>query len=84
MEGTSQSTTQGRAKAKGIEALEMVELRDGGKYKGEILAPSVMISDNSFFDGTVQMLKEGAEPPPISAKIKPPEVEQSIKDLKES
>jgi cytoskeletal protein CcmA (bactofilin family) len=39
-------------------AHEKVELRDGGKYKGEILAPSVMISDNSFFDGIVQMLKK--------------------------
>ncbi len=65
-------------------ANEKVELRDGGKYKGEILAPSVKISDNSFFDGIVQMLKEGTEPPPISTKIKPPEIEQSIKDLKES
>ena len=65
-------------------AHEKVELRAGGKYKGEILAPSVMISDNSFFDGIVQMLKEGTEPPPISTKIKPPEIDESIKDLKES
>ena len=65
-------------------AHEKVELRDGGKYKGEILAPSVMISDNSFFDGVVQMLKEGTEPPPISTKIKPPEIEESIKELNES
>jgi hypothetical protein len=36
-----------------------------------------MISDNSFFDGIVQMLKEGVEPPPISSKIKPPEIEES-------
>ncbi len=66
-------------------AHEKVELRAGGKYKGEILAPSVMISDNSFFDGIVQMLKEGTEPPSISTKIKPPaEIEESIKDLEES
>ncbi len=61
-----------------VVAHEKVELRDGGKYKGEILAPAVMISDNSFFDGVVQMLKEGVEPPPISTKIKPPvEIEES-------
>lgn len=66
-------------------ANEKVELRDGGKCKGEILAPSVMISDNSFFDGIVQMLKEGVEPPRVSSKIKTPaEVEESIRDLKES
>ncbi len=65
-------------------AHEKVELRDGGRYKGEILAPAVMISDNSFFDGVVQMLKEGTDPPPISTKIKPPEIDESIKDLKES
>lgn len=68
-----------------VVANEKVELRDGGKYKGEILAPSVMISDNSFFDGIVQMLKEGTEPPQVSSRTKPPgEVEESIKDLKES
>jgi cytoskeletal protein CcmA (bactofilin family) len=60
-----------------VTANEKVELRDGGKYKGEILAPSVMISDNSFFDGIVQMLKEGKEPVPISTKIEPPESEES-------
>ncbi len=66
-------------------AHEKFELCDGGKYKGEIMAPSVMISDNSFFDGIVQMLKEGAAPPQISTKIKPPaEIEESINDLKES
>ncbi len=68
-----------------VVANEKVELRAGGKYKGEILAPSVMISDNAFFDGIVQMLKEGPEPPPISTKIKSPaEIEESINDLKES
>lgn len=66
-------------------AHEKVELRDGGKYKGEILAPSVMISDNSFFDGIVQMLKEGTEPPSISTKIKPhAEIEESTKEPEES
>lgn len=66
-------------------AHEKVELRAGGKYKGEILAPSVMISDNSFFDGIVQMLKEGTEPPSISTKIKPPaEIEESTKEPEES
>jgi cytoskeletal protein CcmA (bactofilin family) len=66
-------------------AKEKVELRDGGKYKGEILAPSVKISDNSYFDGIVQMLKEGTESPPISTKIKPPnEIEESTKEPKAS
>jgi cytoskeletal protein CcmA (bactofilin family) len=60
-----------------VVAQEKVELRDGGKYKGEILAPAVMISDNSFFDGIVQMLREGKEPPAISTKIKPPEIKES-------
>lgn len=61
-----------------VVANEKVELRDGGKYKGEILAPSVKISDNSFFDGVVQMSKEGAEPLQISTKVKPPaEIEES-------
>jgi len=55
-----------------VVAHEKVELRDGGRYKGEILAPAVMISDNSFFDGIVKMSKKRAEPPPISTKIKPP------------
>jgi len=44
-----------------VVAHEKVELRDGAKYKGEILAPSVKISDNSFFDGIVHMLKEEGE-----------------------
>jgi cytoskeletal protein CcmA (bactofilin family) len=44
-----------------VVAHEKVELREGGKYKGEIVAPSVMISDKSFFDGIVQMLKEEGE-----------------------
>ena len=62
-------------------AHEKVELRDGGKYKGVILAPSVKISDNAFFDGIVQMLKEETEPPSISTKIKPPdEIEESTKE----
>ena len=66
-------------------AKEKVELRDGAKYKGEILAPSVKISDDSFFDGIVQMSKEGTEPPPISTKIKPPnEIETSAKEPKAS
>jgi len=66
-------------------AKEKVELRDGAKYKGEILAPSVKISDDSFFDGIVQMLREGTEPPPVSTKIKPPnEIETSAKEPKAS
>ena len=66
-------------------AKEKVELRDGGKYKGEILAPSVKISDNSFFDGIVQMSKEGATSPPVSTRIKPPnEIEASAKEPKAS
>lgn len=68
-----------------VVASEKVELRDGGKYKGEILAPSVMISDTSFFDGIVQMLKEGVEPPPPSSKRKSPaEAEESTEELEES
>ena len=64
-----------------VMANEKVELRAGGKYKGEILAPSVMISDNSFFDGIVQMLKEGIEPPQPSSKTKPlAEHEESVEE----
>ena len=44
-----------------VMANEKVELLEGGKYKGEILAPSVMISDKAFFDGSVKMMKEGTE-----------------------
>lgn len=75
---------EGEVESKVI-ASEKVELRNGGKYKGEILAPSVMISDNSFFDGTVQMLREGTEPPPPSSKIKSSaEYEESTEELEES
>jgi len=52
-------------------AEEKVELRDGGKYKGEILAPSVKISDRAFFDGNVQMLKEGQETAEFTSSTKP-------------
>ncbi len=66
-------------------ASEKVELRAGGKYRGEILAPSVMISDDSFFDGIVQMLREGTEPPPPSSKSKSSaEYEESTGKLEES
>lgn len=51
-------------------AEEKVELCDGGKYKGEILAPSVKISDRSFFDGNVQMLKEGEEAAAFTSSTK--------------
>ena len=40
-------------------ANEKVELYDTGKYREEILAPAVMISDIAFIDGTVKMMKEG-------------------------
>jgi|GEM_PF-882547 len=67
-----------------IVAHEKVELRNGGKYKSEILAPSVMISDNSFFDGIVQMLKEEGEEKEKGEKeeaVTPPQVEETdIKD----
>ena len=66
-------------------ANEKVELRDGGKYKGEIMAPAVMISDKSLFDGIVQMLKEGMEPPALTSDKKPKaEPEESLKELEQS
>ena len=43
-------------------AKERVDLLDDGKYKGEILAPSVQISHKAFFDGVVKMQKQGEEP----------------------
>jgi cytoskeletal protein CcmA (bactofilin family) len=62
-----------------VMANEKVELRDTGKYKGEILAPSVMISDNAFFDGVVKMLKEGLERPDIPlSKNAPPSKEEKL------
>jgi len=68
-----------------VVAREKVELRDGGKYKGEILAPAVMISDSSFFDGKVQMLKEEGEEKEKEEEeaVTPPQVEETdIKDAK--
>jgi len=56
---------EGEAEGK-VMAKEKVELRDTGKYKGEIVAPSVMISDKAFFDGNVKMTKEEIEKPEMS------------------
>ncbi|MBL7074749.1 polymer-forming cytoskeletal protein [candidate division KSB1 bacterium] len=52
-------------------ANKKVEIRDGGKYTGEILAPAVLISDNAFFEGNVKMMTEAVESPVLPFTEKP-------------
>jgi cytoskeletal protein CcmA (bactofilin family) len=63
-----------------VMANEKVELRDTGKYRGEILAPAVMISDNAFFDGTVKMMKEGIDEGGTEKAQNPQLLEESQKE----
>jgi cytoskeletal protein CcmA (bactofilin family) len=41
-----------------ITARQKIEVRDGGKCKGDIFAPSVMISDKAYFQGQVTMIRD--------------------------
>ena len=47
-----------------LAAKERVEIRDSGKFIGDILAPAVLVSDRAFFQGNVTMTrdKETGEP----------------------
>ena len=38
-----------------LTAKERVEIRDEGKFVGDILAPAVLVSDKAFFQGNVTM-----------------------------
>jgi len=63
-------------------AKERVEVLDDGRYKGEILTPSVMISQKAFFDGVVKMQREGEDLKVASLTGKPQATQdESIKEL---
>ena len=36
-----------------------VEVRDSGKYIGDIFSPSILVSDKAFFQANVKMTKDG-------------------------
>jgi len=38
------------------------EIREGGKYKGDILATSILVSENALLEGNVKMKMEGEKP----------------------
>ena len=39
-----------------------VEIRDGGKFKGDIITATIAISDDAYFEGNVKMDVEDREP----------------------
>ena len=41
---------------------EKVEIRDGGKYRGAIIASSIMVSENALFEADVKMKVKEGEP----------------------
>jgi cytoskeletal protein CcmA (bactofilin family) len=45
-----------------IKATEKVEIRDGGKCKGEIFTATIAVSENAYFEGSVKMEVEDREP----------------------
>ena len=45
-----------------IRATEKVEIRDGGKCKGDIFTATIAISENAYFEGNVKMEVEDREP----------------------
>ena len=45
-----------------IRATEKVEIRDGGKCKGDIFTATIAVSENAYFDGNVKMEVEDREP----------------------
>ena len=45
-----------------IKAAEKVEIRDGGKFKGDIFTATLAVSENAYFDGKVKMTVEDGEP----------------------
>ena len=42
-----------------ITSTEKVEIRDGGKYKGDMLARSILVSEKAVLEGNVKMKVEG-------------------------
>ena len=45
-----------------IRAAEKVEIRDGGKCKGDIFTATIAVSENAYFEGNVKMEVEDREP----------------------
>jgi cytoskeletal protein CcmA (bactofilin family) len=44
-----------------IKATEKVEIRDGGKFKGDIFTATIAVSENAYFEGNVKMEVEDRE-----------------------
>ena len=45
-----------------IKATEKVEIRDGGKCKGDVFTATIAVSENAYFEGNVKMEVEDREP----------------------
>ena len=45
-----------------IKATEKVEIRDGGKFKGDVFTATIAVSENAYFEGNVKMEVEDREP----------------------
>jgi len=45
-----------------IKATEKVEIREGGKCKGDIFTATIALSENAYFEGNVSMGVEDREP----------------------
>ncbi len=64
-----------------IRAKEKVEIRDGGKCKGDIFTATIAVSENAYFEGNVKMDVEDREPSVLNFKEKrrsPPESEGEL------
>ena len=61
-----------------LTAKERVEIRDEGKFVGDILAPAVLVSDKAFFQGNVTMAR-GAN---ADQQIRPTTPNQSQDNVK--
>ena len=46
-----------------ITAKEKVEIHDSGHFKGDLISPSILISDQAFFEGNVTMVREDNKSP---------------------
>ena len=53
-----------------IKATEKVEIREGGKCKGDIFTPMIALSENAYFEGNVSMGVEDREPSVLHFKEK--------------
>lgn len=45
-----------------IKATEKVEIREGGRCKGDVFTPLIAVCDNAYFEGNVKMQLEDREP----------------------